>query len=177
VLKVLFHPRQLMLFSACDAGEVRAWDLVTKAPAFTLAQVRGGGRGRRGGAAGAPCAGVDAGSRAGAPALAIARTPAAGTAARHSHPLCPCLMLPCRRRRRRHRRCMQAHMSAVPALCLAPDGWHLLSGGRDRVVCVWDVRSGARVATIPVYEALEGAWCVAVWCAVRCACVLLMHST
>lgn len=47
-------------------------------------------------------------------------------------------------------------MSAVPALCLAPDGWHLLSGGRDKVVCVWDIRNGSRVATLPVYEALEG---------------------
>jgi len=34
VLRVLFHPRQLMLFSSCDQGEVRVWDLVTKAPAF-----------------------------------------------------------------------------------------------------------------------------------------------
>lgn len=47
-------------------------------------------------------------------------------------------------------------MSAVPALCLSPDGWHLLSGGRDKVVCVWDIRNGSRVATLPVYEALEG---------------------
>jgi WD40 repeat protein len=47
-------------------------------------------------------------------------------------------------------------LSAVPALCLAPDGWHLLSGGRDKVVCVWDIRNGSRVATLPVYEALEG---------------------
>jgi hypothetical protein len=34
VLRVLFHPKQLMLFSSDDQGEVRVWDLVTKAPAF-----------------------------------------------------------------------------------------------------------------------------------------------
>jgi hypothetical protein len=41
VLRVLFHPRQLMLFSSDDQGEVRVWDLVTKAPAFkNMAKVR-----------------------------------------------------------------------------------------------------------------------------------------
>lgn len=40
VLRVLFHPKQLMLFSSDDQGEVRVWDLVTKAPAFkTMAKV------------------------------------------------------------------------------------------------------------------------------------------
>jgi len=33
VLKVLFHPKQLLLFSSCDAGEVRVWDLVSQSPA------------------------------------------------------------------------------------------------------------------------------------------------
>lgn len=47
-------------------------------------------------------------------------------------------------------------MSAVPALALSPDGWHLLSGGRDKVVCVWDIRDGGKVTTVPVFEALEG---------------------
>jgi U3 small nucleolar RNA-associated protein 13 len=87
VLKVLFHPKQLLLLSSCDAGEVRVWDLVTKSCMFNMS----GG-----------------------------------------------------------------HMSAVPALALSPDGWLLLSGGRDKVVCVWDIRSGSRVATVPVFEALEG---------------------
>lgn len=89
VLKVLFHPKQLLLFSSCDAGQVRVWDLVTKSCVHALTS---------------------------------------------------------------------GHMSAVPALALSPDGWYLLSGGRDMVVCAWDIRSGARVATTPVYEALEGAW-------------------
>jgi len=57
-------------------------------------------------------------------------------------------------------------MSAVPALCLAPDGWHLLSGGRDKVVCVWDIRNGSKVATLPVYEALEGEFV----CVFVCVC-------
>jgi U3 small nucleolar RNA-associated protein 13 len=87
VLRVLFHPKQLLLFSSCDDGEVRVWDLVTKSCMHSL---KGG------------------------------------------------------------------HISAVPALCLSPDGWHLLSGGRDKVVCVWDIRNGARVNTVPVYEGLEG---------------------
>lgn len=34
MLRVLFHPKQLMLFTSDDQGEVRVWDLVTKAPAF-----------------------------------------------------------------------------------------------------------------------------------------------
>jgi WD40 repeat protein len=87
VLRVLFHPKQLLLFSSCDAGEVRVWDLVTKSCVHSL---KGG------------------------------------------------------------------HISAVPALCLSPDGWHLLSGGRDKVACVWDIRDGKRVSTVPVFEGLEG---------------------
>ena len=31
VLRVLFHPKQLTVISAGDEGEVRVWDLVTKA--------------------------------------------------------------------------------------------------------------------------------------------------
>uniref|UniRef100_A0A383VI50 U3 small nucleolar RNA-associated protein 13 C-terminal domain-containing protein n=1 Tax=Tetradesmus obliquus TaxID=3088 RepID=A0A383VI50_TETOB len=87
VLRVLFHPKQLLLFSSCDSGEVRVWDLVTKSCMHSL---KGG------------------------------------------------------------------HISAVPALCLSPDGWHVLSGGRDKVACVWDIRNGARVSTVPVFEGLEG---------------------
>jgi U3 small nucleolar RNA-associated protein 13 len=30
VLRVLFHPKQLLLFSAGDDAQVRVWDLVTK---------------------------------------------------------------------------------------------------------------------------------------------------
>jgi U3 small nucleolar RNA-associated protein 13 len=51
---------------------------------------------------------------------------------------------------------LSGHFSAVTSLALSPDGWQLLSGGRDKVVCLWDLRTNARVATVPVYEALEG---------------------
>ena len=51
----------------------------------------------------------------------------------------------------------QAHFSAVTSLALSSDGWLLLSGGRDKVVVAWDLRSNSRVATVPVYEAVEGA--------------------
>jgi U3 small nucleolar RNA-associated protein 13 len=52
---------------------------------------------------------------------------------------------------------MQGHMSAVTCLALAPDGWRLLSGGRDKVVIMWDLRTATKVATIAVLETLEGA--------------------
>ncbi len=41
VLRVLFHPKQLMLFSGGDDSEVRVWDLVEKNCTATL-KVRGG---------------------------------------------------------------------------------------------------------------------------------------
>lgn len=50
----------------------------------------------------------------------------------------------------------QGHYSAVTSLSLAPDGWSLLSGGRDKVVHVWDLRKNTKLVTVPVYEALEG---------------------
>lgn len=51
---------------------------------------------------------------------------------------------------------LQGHYSAVTSLCLAPDGWSLISAGRDKVVHVWDLRKNTKLVTIPVYEALEG---------------------
>lgn len=51
---------------------------------------------------------------------------------------------------------MQGHYSAVTILSLAPDGWSLISAGRDKVVHVWDLRKNTKIVTIPVYEALEG---------------------
>ena len=44
----------------------------------------------------------------------------------------------------------------MTSLSLAPDGWSLISGGRDKVVHVWDLRKNTKLVTIPVYEALEG---------------------
>jgi hypothetical protein len=53
-------------------------------------------------------------------------------------------------------RLLQGHFSAVTSLALSPDGWLLLSGGRDKVVHVWDLRSNSKVTTVPVFEAVEG---------------------
>ena len=50
----------------------------------------------------------------------------------------------------------QGHFSAVSSLSLAPDGWSLVSGGRDKVVHVWDLRKNTKLVTVPVYEAVEG---------------------
>lgn len=51
---------------------------------------------------------------------------------------------------------LQGHFSAVTSLSTSPDGWHLLSGGRDGVVIAWSLRDFSKVATVPVYEAVEG---------------------
>ncbi|GIL66924.1 hypothetical protein Vafri_20438, partial [Volvox africanus] len=51
---------------------------------------------------------------------------------------------------------LKAHFSAVTSLALCSDGWLLLTGGRDKVVVAWDLRSGTKVATVPVFEAVEG---------------------
>lgn len=52
---------------------------------------------------------------------------------------------------------LQGHFSAVSSLSLASDGWTLLSGGRDKVANLWDLRTHIKLVTVPVYEALEGA--------------------
>ena len=59
---------------------------------------------------------------------------------------------------------LQGHYSAVTSLCLAPDGWSLISGGRDKVVHVWDLRKNTKLVTVPVFEALEGeTWICFFW--------------
>ena len=50
----------------------------------------------------------------------------------------------------------QGHFSAVTSLSLASDRWTLLSGGRDKVAHLWDLRHHTKLVTVPVYEALEG---------------------
>jgi U3 small nucleolar RNA-associated protein 13 len=52
---------------------------------------------------------------------------------------------------------MQAHFTAVTSISMAPDGWTLLSAGRDKVVVLWDLRSNTKLATLAVFEAVEGA--------------------
>jgi hypothetical protein len=51
---------------------------------------------------------------------------------------------------------LQGHFSAVTALALAPDSWTLLSSSRDRTVHLWDLRTHAKLATVPIHESVEG---------------------
>lgn len=51
---------------------------------------------------------------------------------------------------------LKGHYSAVTSLSLSPDGWTLLSGGRDSVVVAWNMRDHSKLSTVPVFEALEG---------------------
>ncbi|MDQ0987163.1 WD40 repeat domain-containing serine/threonine protein kinase [Streptomyces sp. V2I9] len=50
-----------------------------------------------------------------------------------------------------HRR--TGHTGAVSALCFSPDGRLLLSGGRDRLILVWDVSSGRCVRVLKGHRA------------------------
>ena len=52
---------------------------------------------------------------------------------------------------------LKGHFSAVTSLSLSPDGWSLVSGGRDSVAVLWSLRDHSKLATVPVYEPLEGA--------------------
>ena len=45
-------------------------------------------------------------------------------------------------------------------MSISSDGWTLLSGGRDGVVIMWNLRDYSKVATIPVFEAVEGILCL-----------------
>ena len=65
---------------------------------------------------------------------------------------------------------LKGHYSAVTSLSLSPDGWTLLSGGRDSVVVAWNMRDHSKLSTVPVFEALEGElrlWIFGLIC-VRC---------
>ncbi len=48
-------------------------------------------------------------------------------------------------------------MSPVSSLSLTPDGWTLLSAARDQTAALWDLRSHTKLATVPTFEAVEGA--------------------
>lgn len=54
---------------------------------------------------------------------------------------------------------LDAHVGAPTSLAFSPDGQTLVSGGRDRVAVVWDLRAKKATRTIATREALEGVAC------------------
>lgn len=44
----------------------------------------------------------------------------------------------------------------MTSLSLTPDGWTLLTAGRDKVAILWDLRSHKKIVTVPLFEAVEG---------------------
>eukprot|EP00656_Telonema_subtile_P006540 TRINITY_DN13025_c0_g1_i3.p1 TRINITY_DN13025_c0_g1~~TRINITY_DN13025_c0_g1_i3.p1 ORF type:complete len:840 (-),score=297.96 TRINITY_DN13025_c0_g1_i3:186-2705(-) len=50
---------------------------------------------------------------------------------------------------------LEAHVSAVPAFDFSPCGNRLVSGGRDKIMAVWDLRTFTRQAVYPVHESIE----------------------
>ncbi|GMH45250.1 hypothetical protein BSKO_13207 [Bryopsis sp. KO-2023] len=55
---------------------------------------------------------------------------------------------------------LKGHMSAVTSLVISPDQSILLSGARDKVVVLWDIIKNVQLATVPVFEAIEGLVCL-----------------
>ncbi|MFI6511878.1 WD40 repeat domain-containing protein [Streptosporangium sp. NPDC050855] len=51
-----------------------------------------------------------------------------------------------------HSGVLTGHTGAVSQVLFAPDGHRLFSVGRDRTVALWDVRRGARLATLPGHD-------------------------
>ena len=44
----------------------------------------------------------------------------------------------------------------MTSLSFTPEGDRLLTAGRDKVAILWDLASHKKLATVPVYEAIEG---------------------
>ena len=55
---------------------------------------------------------------------------------------------------------LSSHVSSVRSLDLSPDGYFLLSAGRDQVLSLWNLRKNALEKTVPVFETLEAAYFV-----------------
>lgn len=51
---------------------------------------------------------------------------------------------------------LKSHDSAVTSLQLHPQTRSLVSGGRDRVVNVWDLKTMKLVSSVPIYDTIEG---------------------
>ncbi|CAJ1943856.1 unnamed protein product [Sphenostylis stenocarpa] len=47
------------------------------------------------------------------------------------------------------------HRSTGTSLAISEDGWTLLSGGRDKVVTLWDLHGYSNKKTVITYEAVE----------------------
>lgn len=43
-------------------------------------------------------------------------------------------------------------MSLPTSICFSKNGWEMISGGRDKVINVWDLHKNELKKTIPVYE-------------------------
>lgn len=50
---------------------------------------------------------------------------------------------------------LESHVSVVRAISVSDDGWTVVSGARDKVVCVWSLRDFQLISTIPVLETIE----------------------
>lgn len=172
VFSVLFHPKQLTVVSGGDDAEVRVWDLVDKS-CIAVLKVRQPRRDA--------CHPVAWQTRAQWAHISVHGTSAVYSAFNSTgccaalqfsrlHAGKQCRMrLPLRRgpvdvgQRRAISMCelrpcvlLQGHFSGVTSLALAPDNWTLLSSSRDRTVHLWDLRTHAKIATVPIHEAVEG---------------------
>lgn len=47
---------------------------------------------------------------------------------------------------------LQGHVSVVRGLDVSPCGWFLVSGGRDKVINVWNLRNFQQERSFPIYE-------------------------
>jgi WD40 repeat protein len=172
VFSVLFHPKQLTVVSGADDAEVRVWDLVDKSciAVLKVRQTRRdvchpvAGRHTPSGPT-CPCTAhllhtLPVSATGCCAAFGLSRLPVATGAGCCCH--CTGLVTcgsgvarrwPCADRSRVH---WQGHFSAVTSLALAPDNWTLLSASRDRTVHMWDLRTHAKIATVPIHEAVEG---------------------
>lgn len=51
---------------------------------------------------------------------------------------------------------LSGHFSRITAVSFSANGLSLVSSGRDKVLILWNLKSGSQVRTVPVYESLEG---------------------
>lgn len=49
---------------------------------------------------------------------------------------------------------LKNHMSGVPALCFLPGSDLLVSGGRDKMICIWDTRAPKLIKAAPLFSSV-----------------------